>query len=466
MRSILAGLLVMGAALAAVGVRAQPLSSLPTRKLRVAVILTEKTKTSVREGMERSSRATMPGGVTFRANDVFDAVLGFMEEAFRTIKVMEDPQEAIAFRAHLICVMDMGLDFVCEGLSCEADSAVELTFKTPPPASEPKGTLRAAVKGKSAWAVHTMVREVGEKLRVRLEQELPGAEELLAFAETAKVRKRRRSGRRRAGTEGEVNVKPVPGQVSDVDTPAYRSAEDPNNYALVIGVEKYSHVPEAQFAERDATAVREHLLALGFPERNVIFLKGDRGGRAALETYVESWLPQNVNKDSKVLFFFSGHGAPDVESKQSYIVPWDGDPKFLKKTGYPLKRLYSKLNALKAKEIIVAMDSCFSGAGGRSVLAEGTRPLAMRIEKSTVPWGKIVVLAAADQNEVTGAEESQGHGLFTYYFLKGLNEKKGEATVKDLYDYLLPKVQDAARRQNREQTPKLLGSKTDLRLKD
>jgi len=44
-------------------------------------------------------------------------------------------------------------------------------------------------------------------------------------------------------------------------------------------------------------------------------------------------------------------------------VPYDGNPSFIDQTGYPLKRLYESLSKLNAKEIIVALDSCFSGAG-------------------------------------------------------------------------------------------------------
>ena len=42
--------------------------------------------------------------------------------------------------------------------------------------------------------------------------------------------------------------------------------------------------------------------------------------------------------------------------------------------------LKAKAEALKAKEVIVAMDACFSGAGGRSVLAKGARPLVMQVD--------------------------------------------------------------------------------------
>lgn len=256
---------------------------------------------------------------------------------------------------------------------------------------------------------------------------------------------------------------------SDIDSPGYKSPENPENFALVIGIEKYANLPQADFAERDAQTAREHLIALGYPSRNIIFLTGQQAGKSGIEKYVEEWLPRNVKENSKVVVYFSGHGAPGVSNSQAYLVPWDGDPKFLETTGYPVKRLYEKLNVLKAKNVIVAMDSCFSGVGGRSVLAQGLRPLVTRVDTGAQSVGKLIIFSASASDEATGVANDQGHGLFSYYFLKGLSEKRGDATIKDLYDYLLPHVQEDARRDNRDQTPQLmpvvLGEKAGLRLK-
>jgi uncharacterized caspase-like protein len=145
-------------------------------------------------------------------------------------------------------------------------------------------------------------------------------------------------------------------------------------------------------------------------------------------------------------------------------VPSDGDPQYLEETGYPIKRLYQKLGALKAKRVLVALDSCFSGAGGRSVLASGTRPLVAKLKLAPVE-AKVVSLSASAAEEITGALDEQGHGLFTYHLLKALSETAGRGTVKELYDALQPRVQDEARRQNRAQTPQLFGASPDAGLR-
>ncbi|GAG20109.1 unnamed protein product, partial [marine sediment metagenome] len=155
---------------------------------------------------------------------------------------------------------------------------------------------------------------------------------------------------------------------SDVDKARYRSAPQAHDFAVVVGIEEYSILPAAKFAERDAEAVASHMSALGIPLRHIVHLSGSKASYISLKKYLESWLPRNVKPNSRVFFYFSGHGAPDVKTGEAYLVPWDGDPGFLKDTAYPLKRLYGSLGKLKAKEIIVALDACFSGAGGRSVL--------------------------------------------------------------------------------------------------
>jgi len=249
-----------------------------------------------------------------------------------------------------------------------------------------------------------------------------------------------------------------PAYSSDVDKPSYEAAENADNVAVVIGVEKYPNLPAADFADRDAQAVRAHLRAMGYPSRNIMLLSDRDATRAGMSKTLNTWLPPRVNERSTVFFYYSGHGAPDPESSQAYLVPIDGDPEALEDTAYPVKQLYEKLEKLKAKRVIVALDACFSGAGGRSVLAKGTRPLVSKIDVDLAA-GKVVALGASRGDQTSGTIEEQGHGAFTYYMLKGLNgaaAKDGAVTVSGLYDYLAPKVEDAARLRNRSQTPQLM----------
>ncbi|MDX6770824.1 MAG: caspase family protein [Elusimicrobiota bacterium] len=250
------------------------------------------------------------------------------------------------------------------------------------------------------------------------------------------------------------------GASAEADLPVVRRPERPDDLAVVIGVQDYADLPPATHARRDAEAMRRQLLALGVPERNLVLLTDARAGRSSLEKHLEAWLPRLVKPSSRVFVFFSGHGAPDPKTGKAYLVPWDGDAAYLETTGYPLARLYDKLSALPAREVVVALDACFSGAGGRSVLAKGARPLVAKVDAGA-PSPRLTVLAAAEGDQITGALDDKGHGLFTYHLLQGMAggaaDASGRVTARALHDYLSPRVADGARRQNRDQTPVLSG---------
>jgi uncharacterized caspase-like protein len=191
----------------------------------------------------------------------------------------------------------------------------------------------------------------------------------------------------------------------------------------------------------------------------------DHATNVDLAKYFEQWLSNNVEKGGSVFIYYSGHGAPNPKTGDAYLVPYDGDPSFIEKTGYSLNRMYDALGKLPAKEIIVALDSCFSGAGGRSVLAEGARPLVMNLQKSVTMSKNITVMAAASGNQISSTYKDKGHGLFTYFMLKGIKnedvvKQDGSIALSDLFSYMKPQVERIARKQyNNEQTPQLIESK-------
>lgn len=261
-----------------------------------------------------------------------------------------------------------------------------------------------------------------------------------------------------------------PALVSDIDRPKKKLAKQrQSDFALLIGIEKYQNAPDTSYAERDAATVKAYVESLGVPEENVIFLTGARATKTGIAKYLEEWLPRNVSGNSRVYFYYAGHGAPEPNSGTAYILPWDGDPAFLSTTAYPLTRLYEKLQALAAKEVVVMLDSCFSGAGGRSTIAKGARPLVLSAPNAIQTGAKLSVLTAASASEITGTLDQQGHGMFTYFLLKGISGDADEnhdnhVSLAELAAYVEKNVQKAARRQNREQTPLLQSERPELML--
>lgn len=244
---------------------------------------------------------------------------------------------------------------------------------------------------------------------------------------------------------------------SDVDdVPARRAAR--KGHAVIIGIERYREsLPPALFAAADARIMARYAGAvLGYPEENVALMTDDRASKGDFEKNLERWLANRVEKDDEVFVYFSGHGAPDPKTGDAFLVPYDADPTYIRETGYPLKRLYAELAKLPTQKITVALDSCFSGAGGRSVIARGARPL-VSVKAAEAP-AKIAVLSASAGDEISNSYEDRGHGLFTYFLLKGL--KASGPDFKAAFDYLKPEVARVARRQyNADQNPQWISAR-------
>lgn len=255
---------------------------------------------------------------------------------------------------------------------------------------------------------------------------------------------------------------------SDVDElPVIKAKLNKNSYAILIGIENYRQkLPAADFAAQDAKLVADYLTkVMGYPEENVVTLTNEHAALGDFVKYFEKWLPNNVEPGSTVFVYYSGHGAPNPKTSDAFLVPYDGDPSFIDETGYSLKRMYAALGKLPAKEVLVALDSCFSGAGGRSVIAKGARPLVMNLQNSAVLSKNMLVMSASSGDQMSSTYDEKGHGLFTYFMLKGIKNEDvmrpdGSLKMDDLFGYVKPQVERIARKQyNNEQTPQLIGPK-------
>ncbi len=232
-----------------------------------------------------------------------------------------------------------------------------------------------------------------------------------------------------------------------------------NAWAVIIGVERYRNgLSPATGAETDASAFAAFAQkTLGVPEANIKVLLGERASRSDMMGALTEWLPRNaVEPGGTVYVFFSGHGAPDVQTGDAYLVPYDADPAYLKSGGVPLTQVQDTLRGLKNQQVYVFLDACFSGQGDRSVLAEGTRPLVpvKPIESS----GAVITFSASQAAQTTGAHASSGHGLFTHHLLDGIGggadaNEDGDVTMGELIEHVSSRVEVEARRQNRDQQP-------------
>ena len=73
--------------------------------------------------------------------------------------------------------------------------------------------------------------------------------------------------------------------------------------------------------------------------------------------------------DAKVIVYYSGHGATNSSHSETYLLPVDAEPYREELGGYPLSTLYANLAALKAKSVLVLLESEYGRDHGDFVLA-------------------------------------------------------------------------------------------------
>lgn len=77
----------------------------------------------------------------------------------------------------------------------------------------------------------------------------------------------------------------------------------------------------------------------------------------------------------------------------------------------------------------------------------------------------MTVLSVSSGDQTSSTYDEKGHGLFTYFMLKGIKnedvvKQDGSIAISALFNYLKPQVERIARKQyNNEQTPQLIFSK-------
>ena len=221
-----------------------------------------------------------------------------------------------------------------------------------------------------------------------------------------------------------------------------------NRFALVIGNEDYQRFQiglqleqNVVFARNDAMVFKEYLVrTLGFPENQVFLLTDATRGQMGreLERLVEL---AKITPHAELVFYYAGHGLPEEQTRQGYIIPVDVTASSLKE-GIRLNDLYKKLASSKADRVTVFLDACFSGGGRGENGLLAARTVKVK-PKGDLVEGNVIVFTAASGTEVSLPLLKESHGLFTYCLLHKLKETEGNVTMNELRGYLeneMPKM--------------------------
>lgn len=237
-----------------------------------------------------------------------------------------------------------------------------------------------------------------------------------------------------------------------------RAQEQPNFYAVIIGVSKFSYLPEnewLQYADADAKAFHRFITSprgRGFLPENVYLLTDEDASYQAIRSRLGSTLAKKLKPDDTVYIFVATHGMVEREAaREGYLLANDSDREDLYSSALPMRELGNIIqNRLRtARRVFLFADACRAGKLGQ---AQGS--VNRYIEDVSRQRGEVMGLLASRPNEFSreGPQFGGGHGLFTYYLLKGLMgeadvDNDSTVTASEIVTYLQAKVTDASQRE-------------------
>ena len=245
----------------------------------------------------------------------------------------------------------------------------------------------------------------------------------------------------------------------DIDIPQ-SSLVNNKTFAVIIANELYKHEESVPYAKTDGESFRNYCIrTLGMPEDRIHFCSDATLNEMRMAMHWVKDIGEAFGEEAKVLFYYAGHGVADDASRSSFLLPVDGsgrDPE----SGYSVDKLYSQLGDLPVESVVVMMDACFSGAKRDGDMMVASRGVAIK-PKSATPSGNMIVLSATTGDETAALYPQKGHGLFTYFLLKKLQDSKGDCTLGELADFVSRRVnQESVVVNKRPQTPTVLCSPT------
>jgi hypothetical protein len=197
--------------------------------------------------------------------------------------------------------------------------------------------------------------------------------------------------------------------------------------ALLVGINKYDceEISDLTGCVRDATAM-EALLATNYDggrnyDCRLLTTDSDQVTRERLR---EVWEQLFDNFSEDILFYFSGHGT--ATRAGGHVCTQDATKK---EVGLPMDELLTLANSSTAREVLLILDCCFSGALGNP---KNLPPYQAQLREG------VTILTASRSTEVS-LEKTGGHGLFTWLVLSALRggaaDIRGQVSAAAVYSY-------------------------------
>ncbi len=264
-----------------------------------------------------------------------------------------------------------------------------------------------------------------------------------------------------SSTAKEVVIKDIPNFIVDVDSDIpITKTKQTDTYALIIGNEDYKSKQRGltieqnvDFAINDAEVFKLYCeKTLGIPNEQIFLLKNATSAEISRELNKLSILSKLDKGKAKLIFYYSGHGLPHEQTKESYLIPVDVTGENLD-YAIKLSDVYNKLTEYPAEQITVFLDACFSG-GARNQGLLAMKGIKVKPKKDIIS-GNMVVFTSSSGRESSAVYREKQHGYFTYYLLKKLKETEGEIDYFNLGEFIINSVSKKTTLNGTLQTPQV-----------
>lgn len=258
--------------------------------------------------------------------------------------------------------------------------------------------------------------------------------------------------------------------------PAAGPALKPVLWGLAIGVSKYSSSAiDLKYADHDALKLEKFFkdqAGKSFSEVHFKTLVNDHVTRNSIIEGITSHLGMAA-PDDIIFLFVAGHGIKHRQSGSYYFMPSDADFDTVLAKGLRMSDFEESIKILSnnVNKIIVAMDTCHSGAMEVGMRSGGgsSEDLAEAISEAS----GLYILSASKAGEVSMESDQfkldpkfPGHGAFTFALVEAMRgqadyDKDGYVSVNEMFQFVARQV---PRLTNGQQHPYFRMQGTDLPL--
>jgi uncharacterized caspase-like protein len=226
-------------------------------------------------------------------------------------------------------------------------------------------------------------------------------------------------------------------------------------WVVLIGVDRYLNVnlPSLRYAAVDCQGIGAALAAATkpFPDREFL-IHHDLVTETPTLARVASSLHRVVTEaqvQDTVLLYFSGHGVVEPNTQQTVLCVRDTEREQLLSTGLPIQVVLELLGHCAAHSQLVWLDACHSGnlnlIGSNRERAETARlnpttQLLASLRQQAAQSRGFYALLSCDEGQQSWEFPDLGHGVFSYFLMRGLwgeaADAQGVIDADSLYRYV------------------------------